>query len=81
MLFFGKYQGTCSKTGYYRVNPFMSAKNCRFVSDMDIEPIKVNDKIGNPVLIGMVFVWRIKDTSRAVFDARLAVAGLLAVGA
>ena len=35
---------------------------------MDIEPIKVNDKIGNPVLIGMVLVWRIKDTYRAVFD-------------
>lgn len=35
---------------------------------MDIEPIKVNDKIGNPVMIGMVIVWRICDTYRAVFD-------------
>ena len=35
---------------------------------MDIEPIKVNDKVGNPVLIGMVLVWKIKDTYRAVFD-------------
>ena len=35
---------------------------------MDIEPIKVNDKIGNPVLIGMVLVWKIKDTYKAVFD-------------
>lgn len=38
------------------------------IRNMDIEPIKVNDKIGNPVLIGMVLVWRIRDTYRAVFD-------------
>lgn len=35
---------------------------------MDIEPIKVNDKVGNPVLIGMVLVWKIKDTYKVVFD-------------
>ena len=38
------------------------------IRNMDIEPIKVNDKIGNPVMIGMVLVWKIKDTYRAVFD-------------
>lgn len=38
------------------------------IRNMDIEPIKVNDKIGNPVLIGMVLVWKIKDTYKAVFD-------------
>lgn len=69
MIFFGKYQGTCRKTGYYWVNPFMSRKKLSLrIRKMDIEPIKVNDKIGNPVLIGMVLVWRIKDTYRAVFD-------------
>ncbi|MEZ3532070.1 MAG: SPFH domain-containing protein [Muribaculaceae bacterium] len=69
MIFFGKYQGTCRKTGYYWVNPFMSRKKLSLrIRNMDIEPIKVNDKIGNPVLIGMVLVWRIKDTYRAVFD-------------
>ena len=35
---------------------------------MDVAPIKVNDKIGNPVMIGMVLVWKVKDTYRAVFD-------------
>ncbi len=69
MIFFGKYQGTCRKTGYYWVNPFISRKKLSLrIRNMDIEPIKVNDKIGNPVLIGMVLVWRIKDTYRAVFD-------------
>lgn len=69
MIFFGKYKGTCRKTGYYWVNPFLNRKKLSLrIRNMDIEPIKVNDKIGNPVLIGMVLVWKIKDTYRAVFD-------------
>lgn len=69
MTFFGKYKGTCRKTGFYWVNPFMTRKKLSLrIRNMDIEPIKVNDKIGNPVLIGMVLVWKIKDTYKAVFD-------------
>lgn len=69
MIFFGNYKGTCKKIGYYWVNPFMNRKKLSLrIRNMDIEPIKVNDKIGNPVLIGMVLVWKIKDTYRAVFD-------------
>lgn len=69
MIFFGKYKGTCRRTGYYWVNPFVSRKKLSLrIHNMDIQPIKVNDKIGNPVLIGMVLVWKIKDTYRAVFD-------------
>ena len=69
MVFFGKYKGTCRKVGYYWVNPFMDRiKLSLRIRNMDIEPIKVNDKVGNPVLIGMVLVWRIKDTYKVVFD-------------
>lgn len=69
MIFFGKYKGTCRKTGYFWVNPFLTRKKLSLrIRNMDIEPIKVNDKVGNPVLIGMVLVWKIKDTYRAVFD-------------
>ncbi|WP_303024124.1 SPFH domain-containing protein [Duncaniella muris] len=69
MIFFGKYKGTCRKVGYYWVNPFMSRKKLSMrIRNMDIEPIKVNDKIGNPVLIGMVLVWKIRDTYKVVFD-------------
>ena len=54
MIFFGKYKGTCRQTGYYWVNPFVSRKKLSLrIRNMDIEPIKVNDKVGNPVLIGM----------------------------
>lgn len=69
MIFFGRYCGTSRRVGYYWVNPFMNRRKLSLrLCNMDIDPIKVNDKVGNPVLIGMVLVWRIKDTYRAVFD-------------
>lgn len=69
MIFFGKYKGTFERVGFFWVNPFMTRrKMSKRLHNMDIEPIKVNDKIGNPVMIGMVIVWRICDTYRAVFD-------------
>lgn len=69
LIFFGKYAGTCRRVGFYWVNPLLTRRKLSLrIRNMDIEPIKVNDKIGNPVLIGMVLVWRIKDTYRAVFD-------------
>ncbi len=69
MTFFGKYRGTCRKTGYFWVNPFVSHQKISLrIGNMDIQPIKVNDLIGNPVMIGMVLVWKVCDTYRAVFD-------------
>ncbi len=69
MIFFGKYRGTIKRTGYFWCNPFMDSKKISLrIRNMDIDPIKVNDKIGNPVMIGMVLVWKIRDTYRAVFD-------------
>ena len=58
MIFFGKYSGTCRKVGYFWVNPFMTRKKLSLrIRNMDIEPIKVNDKIGNPVLIGICLLY------------------------
>lgn len=69
MIFFGKYVGTIRRSGYLWVNPFVSRKKLSLrLRNMDIDPIKVNDKIGNPVLIGMVLVWKINDTYKVVFD-------------
>ncbi len=69
MIFFGKYRGTFRETGYFWVNPFMTKKKVSLrIRNMDIAPIKVNDKVGNPVMIGMVLVWKVCDTYRAVFD-------------
>lgn len=69
MIFFGKYKGTCRRVGFFWTNPFMTRRKLSLrIRNMDINPIKVNDRIGNPVLIGMVLVWKIKDTYKVVFD-------------
>ena len=69
MVFFGKYEGTFKDTGFYWVNPFMEKKKLSMrARNLDVEPIKVNDKIGNPILIGLVLVWKLKDTYKAMFD-------------
>lgn len=69
MIFFGQYRGTFRRTGFFWVNPFMTKKKISMrIRNMDIAPIKVNDKVGNPVMIGMVLVWKVRDTYRAVFD-------------
>jgi regulator of protease activity HflC (stomatin/prohibitin superfamily) len=69
MVFFGEYKGTFRETGFFWVNPFMSKKRLSLrARNLDIEPIKVNDKIGNPVLIGLVLVWKLQDTYRAMFE-------------
>ena len=66
---FGKYTGTFSQTGYYWICPFYGTKTVSLrARNLDAEPIKVNDKTGNPVMIGLVLVWKLKDTYKALFE-------------
>lgn len=83
MVFFGKYKGTFRRTGFFWVNPFMDKKKLSLrARNLDVEPIKVNDKIGNPILIGLVLVWKLKDTYKAMFeiDAQTMAAQPVSVG-
>lgn len=69
MVFFGVYKGTFQKTGFFWVNPFMTKKTVSLrVRNLNPEPIKVNDKSGNPILIGMVLVWKLEDSYKAMFE-------------
>ena len=69
IMFFGKYVGTFTRTGYFWINPFTTTKKLSLrARNLDAEPIKVNDKEGNPVMIGLVLVWRLKDTYKALFE-------------
>lgn len=69
ILFFGKYKGTLRRTGFFWINPFMTKRKMSLrINNIDIQPIKVNDRTGNPVMIGMVLVWKVDDTYRASFD-------------
>ena len=69
MVFFGKYEGTIKDNGFFWVNPFYAKKQLTLrARNLDAQPIKVNDKKGNPVMIGQVLVWRVVDTYKASFD-------------
>lgn len=69
MVLFGAYKGTVKENGFFWVNPFYTKRKLSLrARNFDSEPIKVNDKIGNPIKIGFVLVWRVQDTFKAVFD-------------
>lgn len=69
MILFGKYKGTFNQTGFFWVNPFLDKKKLSLrARNLNGEPIKVNDKIGNPIMIGLVLVWKLKDTYKAMFE-------------
>ena len=69
MVLFGAYKGTIKENGFWWVNPFFTRKKISLrARNLDSEPIKVNDKIGNPVMIGVVLVWKVENTFKAAFE-------------
>lgn len=68
MILFGAYKGTIKTNGFYWVNPFFVRKKISLrARNFDSETIKVNDKLGNPIMIGLVLVWKVQETYKAAF--------------
>lgn len=69
MVLFGAYKGTVKKNGFFWTNPFYVKKNISLrARNFDSERVKVNDKVGNPILISVILVWRVQETYRAAFE-------------
>jgi len=69
LVLFGEYKGTVKVNGFYWVNPFYSKKRISLrARNFDSEKIKVNDKVGNPIQIGVILVWQVRDTFKAAFE-------------
>jgi regulator of protease activity HflC (stomatin/prohibitin superfamily) len=69
LILFGAYKGTVKANGFFWVNPFMSKQKISLrVKNFENKPLKVNDKIGNPVMVGTIVVWQVEDTFKATFD-------------
>jgi len=69
LTLFGEYKGTVKEDGFFWVNPFYVKKSISLrARNFDSERIKVNDKLGNPVNISVILVWRVKDTYKAAFE-------------
>ncbi|HEX8377044.1 MAG TPA: SPFH domain-containing protein [Pedobacter sp.] len=69
LVLFGRYQGTISADGFFWVNPFFERTKISLrARNFESEKIKVNDKMGNPILISVILVWRVRDTFKAAFE-------------
>ncbi|MEJ7692201.1 SPFH domain-containing protein [Daejeonella sp.] len=69
LLLFGDYKGTLNQNGLFWVNPFFKKLNISLrARNFESEKIKVNDKLGNPILISVILVWKVKDTFKASFE-------------
>ena len=69
LILFGAYKGSVKENGFFWANPFFVARNISLrARNFDSERVKVNDKLGNPVLISVILVWRVLDTFKSAFD-------------
>jgi regulator of protease activity HflC (stomatin/prohibitin superfamily) len=69
LVLFGNYKGTVKASGFFWVNPFYSKQKISLrARNFDSEKIKVNDKVGNPIQIGVILVWQVNDTYKAAFE-------------
>ena len=69
LVLFGAYKGSIKENGFFWINPFYTRKRMSLrARNFDSEPSKVNDKVGNPIKIGVVLVWKVEDTYKAAFE-------------
>lgn len=67
--FFGKYVGTVKDNGLFFINPLYSSQRMSLRSEnLQGQTLKVNDKMGNPIEIGAVIVWKVGDTYKAAYE-------------
>ncbi|HZH67798.1 MAG TPA: SPFH domain-containing protein [Chitinophagales bacterium] len=69
MVLFGAYKGTVRNNGFFWANPFYTRQKISLrARNFDSERVKVNDKVGNPILINVILVWKVEDTFKSAFD-------------
>lgn len=69
LLLFGAYAGTIKQYGFYWVLPFYMRENVSLrAKNFESERLKVNDKLGNPIMISAILVWRVENTYKALFE-------------
>lgn len=69
LVLFGRYRGTVREAGFWYTNPFTSKKKISLrVHNLNGKTLKVNDLLGNPIEIGAITVWRVRDSAQAMFD-------------
>ncbi len=69
MTLFGEYCGTVKRNGFFWTNPFYTRQKISLrARNFDSERVKVNDQLGNPIMISVILVWRVENTYQAAFE-------------
>ena len=69
LLLFGEYKGSVKQSGLFWINPLYNRSSLSLrARNFESEKIKVNDKMGNPILISVILVWKVKDTFKSTFE-------------
>jgi len=69
LLLFGDYKGSIKQSGLFWVNPLYNKTSLSLrARNFESEKIKVNDKMGNPILISVILVWKVTDTFKSTFE-------------
>lgn len=73
LTFFGKYIGSLKGAGFHYVNPF--AQSVTFFLPISLKAMtldngkqKINDEMGNPIEVGIIVIWEVQDTAKAMFN-------------
>ncbi|MFB3786911.1 MAG: SPFH domain-containing protein [bacterium] len=69
LVLFGHYKGSVKENGFMWRNPFVSVRKISLrARNLNGDRLKVNDKIGNPIEIAAVVVWKVEETAEALFN-------------
>ena len=69
LLLFGEYKGSVKLNGLFWINPLYNTTSLSLrARNFESEKIKVNDKMGNPIIISVILVWKVKDTFKSTFE-------------
>jgi len=69
LLLFGQYEGSIKDSGLFFINPLYSRLTVSLrARNFESDKVKVNDKMGNPIMISVILVWKVKDTFKSFFE-------------
>ena len=69
LLLLGDYKGSVKESGFFWINPLYNRTSLSLrARNFESEKIKVNDKMGNPIMISVILVWKVKDSFKATFE-------------
>ena len=69
--YYGKYIGTVKETGFFYFSPYGKVHKISLRTEVfNGHKIKVCEREGNPVELGIIVNWKVEDTAKAIFNVK-----------